>query len=93
MATANIKKIGSGFLAAGATTTKGWNNPPLGKVLGFWVQPRKLAADEFISGKTSFQITKVDSVMDQPNHFVVRVTVKNTSTVGWDFDLYMSYLS
>jgi len=93
MASANIVKIGSGFLAGGATITKGWNNPPVKKVLGFWVAPREMTADEVILGQTSFQITKVDSIMDQPNHFVVKVTVKNTSTTGWDFELYMSYLS
>lgn len=92
MASAYIKKISSGFLAGNATTTKTWKNPPLGKVLGFWVEPKEVAADEFISGQTSFQITKIDSIMDQPNHFVVKITVKNTSPVGWSFKLYMSYL-
>ncbi len=93
MASAYIKKIGGGFLAGGATTTKTWKNPPLGKVLGFWVEPKEVVAGETISGSpTSFQITKIDSIMDEPNHFVVKITVKNTSNFGWSFKLYMSYL-
>ena len=93
MASANIVSIGTGSLAAGASTTKGWNNPPLGKVLGFWVQPRKLQDGEFVTGKPAFQITKVVTEMDKPNHFVVLVTVKNTGNISFGFELFQSYLS
>lgn len=93
MATANIVKIGSGALNAGASTTKGWNNPPLGKVLGFWVQPQALASGEILVGEASFEITGVTTAMNTPDHFVARVTVKNTGTAGHGFDLFMSFLS
>jgi hypothetical protein len=92
MATANIVKIGSGSLNAGASTTKGWNNPPLGKVLGFWVQPQPLASGEILVGEASFQITGVTTTMNSPDHFVAQVTVKNTGTAGHGFDLFMSFL-
>lgn len=92
MATANIIQIGKGTLAAGKETKKGWKNPPLGNVLGFWVQPRKLGSDELLTGTPSFQITKVETAMDSPNHFVVSVTVKNTGDMGFGFELFMSFL-
>jgi hypothetical protein len=93
MATANIVSIGKGSLAAGASTTKVWNNPPLGKVLGFWVQPNKLEDDELFIGILAFQITKVVTEMDKRNHFIVRVTVKNTGDFSCGFELFQSYLS
>ena len=93
MASANIQLIGSGTLAAGKTTTKGWNNPPVTKVLGFWVAPKALAPDELLVGPVSFQIISVTSTMDSPNHFVANVTVKNTSSNSHGFELYMSYLT
>jgi hypothetical protein len=93
MATATITEIGKGTLDANASTTNHWKNPPLGKVLGFWVQPRKLDGNEFLTGKAAFQITKVETEMDKPDHFVVNVTVKNTGNVSFGFELFMSFLS
>ena len=92
MASANIVHIGSGSLDAGKSTTKGWNNPPLGKVLGFWVQPKALASGDILVGEASFQITGVTTTMNTPDHFVAQVTVKNTGTAGHGFDLFMSFL-
>jgi hypothetical protein len=93
MATAHIVKIGSGSLEAGKSTTKGWNNPPLGKVLGFWVEPQPLGSGEILLGPASFEITSVKTTMNAPNHFVAQVTVKNMGTFGHGFDLFMSFLS
>jgi hypothetical protein len=93
VATANIELIGSGSLAAGATTTKTWKNPPLGNVLGFWVQPRKLASEEILVGPAAFQIVSVVTKMDLPNHFVVEVQVKNVGSVDFGFELFLSWLS
>jgi hypothetical protein len=92
MATAKIVQIGKGSLDPGKETTKGWNNPPLGNVLGFWVQPSKLPEGGLLVGQPAFQITKVETKMDKPDHFVVRVTVKNTGDLNWEFELFMSFL-
>jgi hypothetical protein len=92
MATAKIVQIGKGPLAAGKETTKVWKNPPLGNVLGFWVQPRKMTDGELLVGQPAFQITQVETKMDSPDHFVVRVTVKNTGDISWAFELFMSFL-
>jgi len=92
MATTKIVQIGKASLAAGKETTKSWNNPPLGNVLGFWVQPRKMTEGELLVGQPGFQITKVETKMDSPNHFVVFVTVKNMGDISWDFELFMSFL-
>ena len=93
MASANIQLIGDGYLDPSKTTTKGWNNPPVKKVLGFWVAPKALAPHELLVGPVSFQITSVTSTMDKPIIFVVTVTVKNTGSNPHGFDLYMSYLT
>lgn len=92
MATATMKQIGQGSLDPGKEIPKGWNNPPLGNVLGFWVQPRKMTAGELLVGQPAFQITKVETIMDKPDHFVVFVTVRNTGDITWGFELFMSFL-
>ena len=47
---------------------------------------------ELLPGKVSFEITKVVTEMDHPDHFVVWVTVKNTSDFTWGFELFESFI-
>jgi hypothetical protein len=92
MASLKIQQIHSGSLDGGKSGTSTWKNPPVKNVVGFWVAPKELTGDEFLPGQVSFEITKVSSIMDGPNHFRVDVTVKNTGAIGWGYLLYMSYL-
>jgi hypothetical protein len=93
MANVNIQLIRSEWLNSGEEKPYGWKNPPVKKVLGFWVTPRAMKPNELLPGPVAFQITSVTTTMDQPDHYVVTVNVKNTSKHDFGFELYMSYLS
>ena len=92
MASVQMKELFSGKLSAGASTTIPWKNPPK-HVVNFWVAPPELPDEGIFLGKLPFQITKVLSMMDQPNHFRIEVTIKNSGTVEGPYKLYGYYLA
>ena len=81
MATVSRQEIFKGTLNAGETRTLTWNNPAE-FVVGVSAAPKKLDDDELFFAQMSFQVVKVESIMDQRNHFRLVVTVKNTGNQG-----------
>jgi hypothetical protein len=91
MATVQVQEW-SGNLNAGASTTIPWKNYK--QVVGFWARPKELPGpDPVLVNKLSFEITKVLSMMDKPNHFRTEVTIKNSSTVDGTFVMYCYFLA
>ena len=93
MASVQQQLIFTGEIKAGAETNPPitWNNPPK-HVVGLWVAPKKLEPEDLFFGKLSFQITKVESVMDQHNHFRMLVTIRNTGSYNGTCELYEYFL-
>jgi hypothetical protein len=67
MASVQVVDLPSGKIGAGSQAKVTWNNPPK-HMVGFWVAPAELAEPFILTGKLSFEITNVLSIMDKPNH-------------------------
>ena len=92
MASIQVQELPTpGVLGAGLSQTIVWKNPPK-RVVGFWASPSELGEPFIFPGKMTLQVTKVESIMDQANHFRLEVTVKNSSAVEVYYALYMYYL-
>ena len=99
MSTINKQKIGSvASLAAGATVSFKWNNPPWDTVLGYFaypVPPHVTGPHGAASGVV--QITKVECTWLRDNYNGdkkhVDIEIKNTGSGPTGFDLYQSWIS
>lgn len=90
MASLQVKEF-SGTLNAGASTKIPWKNYK--QIVSFWVRPKELPEPGILIGELSFEITKVLSMMDKPNHFRTEVTIKNHSNVDGVYVLYCYFLA
>lgn len=99
MATINSAKIGSRkSVAAGATKTVKWNNPPWQTVLGYTAIPIPPGAvGQHGSSLGRVEVTSVRVTHQRDNddgdRFYVQVDVKNHSGQEIEFDLYQSWIS
>ena len=99
MATINMQKIGSvASLAAGATSSFQWKNPPWGTVLGYFAYP----VPPSVSGphgaaSGTVEITKIECTWLRDNYGGdkkhVDIQIKNTGSGPTGFDLYESWIS
>jgi len=98
MATINSAKIATRTVAAGATKTVRWNNPPWRTVLGYTAIPVPPAAvGQHGSSHGRVEVTSVRVTHERDNddgdRFYVQVVVKNHSDQQIQFDLYQSWIS
>ena len=99
MATINKQKIGSvASLAAGATVSFKWNNPPWDTVLGYFAYPvPPHASGPHGTASGTVQITKVECTWLRDNYNGdkkrVFIEVKNTGPNTTAFDLFESWIS
>lgn len=99
MATIHSTKIGPRrSLAAGATKTWKWNNPPWATVLSYWAVPvPPTATGEHGTSTGQVEITRVRATHKRDNHNgdkqYVEIQVHNPGSADTQFDLYQSWIS
>ena len=82
-------KVGFGSLNAGASHTHVLSGVPSSRVWAFSAEGTDIATGELLVGTIAFEITKV-VCRNSPGGRSVHVTVKNSGTLAWDYNLFMA---
>jgi hypothetical protein len=99
MGTIHSAKIGTRkSVAAGATKTVRWNNPPWATVLSYWAVPiPPTASGSHGTSSGRVEVTRVRVTHERDNYNgdkqYVQIDVHNSGGSDTEFDLYQSWIT